>query len=381
MRKFYLLVSTILVLFACKSPSKLYERGNYNDAIDASIKKLQKNPGDAEAKTVLKQSYHYAVSRHEDEIRILAKSSNENRYDQLYQQYDRLQDLYEKIRRYPSAFNYVKPTDYSSYLETYKDKAAEVHMERGLQWMEREDKLSSREAYREFKTALRYKPQNFDIKRKMEEAFDAAVVNILLIPLDAYQGSYYYSNNSYQMRNFQDRVLRQLNYNSGNEFIRFYEERDARTKRIRPDEILEIRMGRMNMGQPYDQNSSRKVSKDVVVKETVFSKDSVVKEYAKVHATITTTKRVLVSDVDMFITARDDRGRMLWSDNFKGEHRWQTEFASYTGDERALSDSDKTAINKKDKTPPREDAVAEELLQRLESDITHRLRNYYNRYQ
>jgi hypothetical protein len=118
-----------------------------------------------------------------------------------------------------------------------------------------------------------------------------------------------------------------------------------------------------------------------VVKETVFSKDSVVKEYAKVHATITTTKRVLVSDVDMFITARDDRGRMLWSDNFKGEHRWQTEFASYTGDERALSDSDKTAINKKDKTPPREDAVAEELLQRLESDITHRLRNYYNRYQ
>lgn len=382
MRNFYFIITLAAFFFtACKSPGKLYEKGNYNDAIDAAIKKLQKDPYDAENRDILKRAYSYAVSRHEDEIRILSNGSSESRYDQTCQQYYQLQDLYEKIRKYPTVYQYIKPTDYSSHVETYKNKAAEAHVEKGLKWMEGDDKRSYREAYQEFRTASRYKPDDIDIRRNLEDAYDAAVTKILVVPLDAYNSSYYYANNSYLMRNFQDKLLRSLNYNGSNEFTKFYTEQNAQSKRLVPDAIVEMRMGRMNMGQPYDQSSSRQVSKDVVVKETVFSKDSVIKQYAKVYANITTVKRTLISDVDMFITTREPKGRILWSDNFKGEHRWQTEFTTYTGDERALSESDKSLLNKKDKTPPREEEMADELLRRLESDITSRLRNYYNRYQ
>ncbi len=382
MRNFYILVTlTALFFTACKSPSKLYEKGNYNDAIDVALKKLQKDPYDAEHRDVLKKAYSYAVSRHEDEIRILSNGSSDSKYDQVYQQYNQLQDLYEKIRKYPTVYQYIKPTDYSSYIETYKDKAVDMHVQKGLRWMEGDDKRSFREAYLEFRTASRYKPDDIDIKKNLEDAYDAAVTKILVIPLDAHNSSYYYANNSYQMRNFQDRLLRSLNYSGGNEFTKFYTEQNLQSNRVVPDEIVEMRMGRMNMGQPYDQTSTKQVSKEVVVKETVFSKDSVIKQYAKVYANITTVKRTLVSDVDMFITTREPKGRILWSDNFKGEHRWQTEFVTYTGDERALSDSDKTLLNKKGKTPPQEEEVADELLRRLESDITSRLRNYYSRYQ
>jgi hypothetical protein len=71
----------------------------------------------------------------------------------------------------------------------------------------------------------------------------------------------------------------------------------------------------------------------------------------------------------------------LWSDNFRSEHRWTTEFSTYTGDERALSENDKALLNKNDKKPPSEDAIADQLLQKLENDVTYRLRNYYTRYQ
>jgi hypothetical protein len=266
-------------------------------------------------------------------------------------------------------------------VETYRDKAFETHVAKAGKWMEEADRRSFREAYMEYKKALRYKPDDFDTKKKLEDAYDAAVVNVLLIPMDVANNSYYYSNSPYQARNFQDALIRNLNYNTGNDFIKYYTEWSAESKRIQPDEIVEMRMGRMNIGQPFDQSSSRQVSKDVVVKETVYSKESVVKQYSKVYANITTTRRTLVSDVDMYITAREPNGKILWSDNLRSEHQWKTEFASFTGDERALSENDKSLLNKKDYRTPTQEDITNDLLGKLQNDVIYKLRNYYNRYQ
>ena len=366
---------------SCKSPAKLYDKGNYNDAMDAAIKKLQKDPNDYESREVLKSSYKYAVSEYEDRIRILSNGSSETKYDQIYLQYDQLQNLYEKIRKYPAIVQFMKPADYSDFVETYRNKAHEDHIAKGDKWMESEDRRSYREAYYEFRKALRYKPDDFDTKKKTEDAYEAAVVKVMLIPMDVMNNNYYYSNSSYQVRNFQDALIRNLNYNSGNEFIKYYTEWSTESKRIQPDEIVEMRMGRMNIGQPYDQSSNRQVSKEVVIKERVYSKDSVVKEYGKVYANVITTKRTLVSDVDMYVTAREPKGRILWSDNLRSEHQWKTEFATYTGDERALTESDKALLNKKDNKAPQQDDITNDLLSKLQNDVTYRLRNYYNRYQ
>ena len=382
MRKLYFITVLIAVLFTfCKSPAKLYDRGNYNDAMDAAIKKLQKDPSDYESREVLKSSYKYAVEERQDQIRILSNSSNETKYDQIFQQYNQLQGLYEKIRRYPAIVQFLKPVDYSADVETYSTKAFEAHLAKADRWMDGEDRRSYREAYYEFKKALSYKPDDFDTKKKLEDAYDAAVVKVMLVPTDAINSNYYYSNSSYQVRNFQDALMRNLNYNTGNDFIKYYTEWSTGSKQIQPDEIVEMRMGRMNIGQPYDQNSSRQVSKEVVVKEKVYGKDSVAKEYAKVYATITTTKRTLVSDVDMYVTAREQKGRILWSDNVRSEHQWKVEFASYTGDERALIESDKTLLTKKDYKTPKEEDITNDLLTKLQNDVVYKLRNYYNRYQ
>lgn len=373
---------SLFFLSACKSASKAYEQGNYEDAIERAVKKLQKDPNDAPTIALLKQAYKDAVEQREESIRNLSNSNSDLRWEQMYQQYMHLQSLYQMVRQYPSAAKAVQPTDYASYVHTYRDKAAETYYQRGLKWMEEDTKNSYKEAYHEFQKALRFKPEDVETKRQMQKAYDAAVVKVVVLPLDSYNGSYYYSNSSYQMRNFQNRIMRQLNNYSGNDFIKFYTEWDARGNNLEPDEVLEMRLGRMIIGQPFDRSSNRRVSKEVVVKETVYKKDSVVKEYARVNATITTTQRTLVSEASMLLTAREPNGRILWSDEVSAEQRWQVEFATYTGDERALSEKDKELLNSRnDRRQPRAEDIADDLLRRLENNLSHRLRNYYNRYQ
>ena len=377
MNKFYLLpLLALLVLFGCKSASKAYESGDYQSAIGRSLKKLQKDPYDYEAQDVLKKAYTYAVSKHQDEIRILSNSSSENRYQQIYYQYSTLQGLYRDIRNIPSADKAVKPTDYSSHLETYKGKIADMHVAKGDTWMKEGSRRGAREAYSQYRQALDHRPESMEIKNKMEDAYEAAVVDVLLLPTNTYTGNI----NSYEVRNFQTRIISQLANSSSYQFIRYFSEADLKSKKIKPTETVELQLSHLDIGRAFDESSTREVSKEVVTKETVYKPDSVVKQTSTVKARIITTKRTVVSMGDVVLTARDSMGKVVWTEVVKGEHRWETKFATYNGDERALSDTDINLVNTKEKKAPEESTVVNEVLRQLGSNLSSRLQNHYTRY-
>ncbi len=373
-----LLIAASFFFISCKTASKSYDKGNYDDAIELGVKKLQKDPTDNETKDLVKSAYTYAVNEHEANIRNLSGSSNDNRYEAILKEYNKLQDLYNNIHESPAAVNVVNPTNYNEYVQTYRNKAAEVHLVKAEKWMNEGTKKAYREAYNEYGYALRYQNTD-DVKRKRDEAYNAALVKVLVVPIQNY-GSYSYHSN-YQLEQFQNDIMRTLAYNMNDNFVRFYSEWDLRNKNLEPDQILEMNLGRVRIGQPYDERSQREVSKEVVTKEIVYKADSVVKQYTTIKATITTTRRTLVSQGDLYLTIRDPKGRILWTDRFTGEHRWQTEFASYTGDDRALSDSDRSLLNRnKNYNAPGEDEIMSELYRQIQSDLSNRLRGYFARY-
>jgi hypothetical protein len=205
------------------------------------------------------------------------------------------------------------------------------------------------------------------------------VTKVLVVPIQESYGSYNYRN-SYQFQNFQNEVMRTLSFNMGSEFVKFYSEWVLRNNNLEPDQVMELNIGRVIIGRPYDNNRSREVSKRVVSKEIVYKPDSIVKEYTTVRARITSTERTVVSEGELYITVRDVKGRTIWNDRFTGQHRWQTEFASYTGDERALSESDKASMNRRNDYPPSEDEVLEKLFRQINNELSYRLRNYFARY-
>lgn len=375
---YFLLFASGLFLFSCSTPTKAYNKGDYADAIELGVKKLQKDPGDYETRDLVKSAYTFAVNQHEEEIRNLSASSNDNRYEAILKEYNKLQDLYNTLTEYPAVAQMITATNYSSYVQTYRDKVADIHLAAAEKWMDEGTKASFRNAYNEYNYALRYR-NNMAIKAKRDEAYNAALTKVLVVPIQNYGGYSY--NSSYQLQQFQAEVMRTLAYNMNNDFIKFFSEWDLRNNNLEPDQILEMNLGRIRIGQPYDERTQRQVSKEVVIKETVYKPDSVVKQYGTVRATITNTRRTLLSEGELYLSLRDPKGRTIWNDRFNGQHRWQTEFATYTGDERALSESDRAALNKNPNyNTPREDEIMAELYRQIQSDLSYRLRNYYSRF-
>lgn len=368
-----------LVAFSCKTASKLYEKGNYDEAVELAAKKLQKDPDDPKLLDIIQNAYRYAVNDHEDRIRSNSESNNELKWEWMFNEYVSLQRLYDAIYRVPYVYNIVNPVNYSSYLVTYAEKAGDVRYERGLTFMNRYDKQSYRNAYREFQTALKFKPGHRDIVTKMEEAYDYAVTNVVILPMQQY-GGYVYSSYAVGGFNFDDQLLRDLQYNSGSEFVKFYSGWDARSKNVRIDQEVEMQLANADIGRHYDNRSSRKVMKEILVKEIVYKPDSVVKEYAKVYADIITTRRTMSSTAMLQVRVRDADGRWLWSDNFSGNHNWSTEFASFKGDERALSETDKQLVNRRQEFAPPESEIMRIMLEQIGNDARYRIANYFNRF-
>ena len=380
MTKFYaaLIIAGSFFIYSCKSASKAYQKGDYTNAIELGVKKLQKDPNDYDTREMVQKSYNYEVSKHEDEIRILSNSTSDTRIDQIYQDYSHLQHLYDVIHQYPAVAAVIKTTDYSSYLETYRQKAVEVHTNKAAQWASEGTKQSYREAYKEYCAALNYRADDIDLKRQRDAAFDLAVTKVVISPIQDFGVSQYSSG--FQMSNFQNDIIRTLSYAMSSNFVKFYNDFEARTKNITPDNVLELNFSRVTIGIPNDEKTVREISKQVVVKEIVYKPDSVVQQYGTVKANITTTKRTLLSQGDLIITLRDMKGQIVWSDRFTGQKSWQTQLVSYTGDERALSDDDKKQCNQSTYNPPSQEQTLNDLLSQIQSDLSSRLRGYYTSY-
>lgn len=373
---FFIAVSTWLA--GCKSASKLYQKGNYDEAVQVAVKKLQKDPNDSKLKSVVQDAYRYAVTDHENRIRNYSSMDNEMKWEWMYNEYSDLQNLHNVIFKAPSVYELVRPKDYSPDINANASKASDVHYNRGMQLMNDNNRQSFKNAYREFKTAIGFKPGDANIQRMMNEAYDAALTVVAIIPVNNY--GFQYASYNYQLQNFDNDIIRILQNNTVNEFVKFYSTLETQRLNIVPDEVVEMHFTQINIGRINDNYSTREISKEVVVKETVYKPDSVIKQYAKVKAIITTTQRTMSSQGTLSINVRDTKGRSLWSDNVVGNSSWSTSFSSYTGDERALSDEDRTSLNQTFDTPPREQDVVKCIQEGIYSDLIYKVKNRYSRY-
>ena len=377
--KFYslLVLSLTIIMVGCKTAGKLYQKGDYDGTVNQAVKELQKKPGDPERITLLKNAYQFAIGGHESKIRNYHSASNDLKWEWIYNEYAALQGLYHAIRKSPSAYEIILPKDYSGELMTYSEKASEIHIERGLRYMEHNDKQNAKNAYREFQSALYFKPGDIGIRNMIADAYEAAVTRVVILPAEKF--GFMYGSYNYELQRFSDELIRNLQ-NNKNEFVEFLTEWDAGNRSSEPDHIVKMNFNNLNIGHFRDNNSTREVINEVVIKEIVYRPDSIVREYGKVKARITTTNRTLFADGFLRIDIRDKNGRYLWSDNIGGSYNWATAFSTYIGDERALSEQDKQLVNQMPPAVPHESEIIRIIKNNINNDLLYRLRNFYSRY-
>lgn len=356
----------------------MYEKGSYDEAVELAAKKLQKNPHDAALLDILQNAYRFAVEDHENRIKNNAGSNNALRWEWNYSEYLDLQRLFNVIRKVPLVYDIIRPTDYSSYVTTYKDKAGNARYDRGLELMENNTRSSYKEAYFEFQKALALKPGNLSAKQKMDEAYANAVLNVIVLPV--VQSGYQYGSFNDSYNNIDYDVLRNLNIKNNNYFVRYYSPAEAGNYNIRRDQVVEMRFSNSAINRYREQCSTREVSNQVVVKETVIRPDSIIKEYATVKAKITTTCRTLRSGGLLQVTVRDHNNQWLWSDTYRGDYNWSTEFSTYTGDTRALSEEDKKLVNRREEFPPGNNDIIQVILKEAQTRAECGIKDYFNRF-
>lgn len=375
--KLYLITGLLgtLFLLSCKTAKKMYEKGNYDEAVELAAKKLQKDPDDPKLRSIITEAYRFAEADHQATIRSFAESSNELKWEWIYNEYAALQKMYDAIYRVPEIYRLLAPADHSESLATYAERAGQVRFDRGIYFMEQGDKASYKKAYRELDAALKFRPGHRDILLLRDEAYEMAVTNVIIHPLLHYGGPVFSSYNPGGF-DLDDQLVRQLQFGSGNEFTRFFSSWDARAQQVRPDLQIELSLSRLDIGRPREIRNTRRVTNRVLVKETVYRPDSIIREYANVSADIISTRRTIQSEALLDISVFSESGGLIWNERIPASRSWSTETVHFTGDERALSSEDRQRVKAVGDPPPHERDITRALLDEVAGNAVYRVRNF-----
>jgi hypothetical protein len=170
----FIIILTV-IMSGCGSSKKQLEKGNYDSAIEKSVKQLRKDRTDKKQIDILESAYKIANEQDNERVRFLKMEGKPNNWDEIYLVYKRLSDRQSLVRTVTPLstggrsveFPYV---DYLQDMIAAKRKAADFYYAHGNELMKSNIKESFRQAYNEFVRAKDYVGDYDGINDKILEA-------------------------------------------------------------------------------------------------------------------------------------------------------------------------------------------------------------------
>lgn len=373
MKNLLILLSALIVL-SCSSGKKQFEQGNYETAVSKAVNRLRNSPNNKKGRETLKQAYPLASKVHLSNIKQLKNSSERFKWDGITMSYARLNGLYDQITRCPACLEVLPRV--KNYRNEYNDAsilAAEERYAAGLEELAQKDRESAKVAYQHFQRVQELQRNYKDTSQKLEEARFYATLHVVLDQIPVHSRSLGLSHEFFQNR-LQEELDRRVN-----EFVRFYSPAEAtRVGLDQPDHVIVLQFDDFVVGQVYVKETSRQVSKDSVVVGTTTVEDETYDVYGTVEAEYTTFSKYIDSRglLDMRIyDAKTDR--ILLQRKMPGEFNWVSEWASYKGDKRALTEEELELTKFNEPPPPAPQFLFEQFCQPIYSQALGHIRNYY----
>jgi hypothetical protein len=367
-----------LLFSSCKSVNKLYQKGDYDEAVYTAVKKLQKNKLKDGTKELVADAYAKAIRQREANIDNLKQRNDELRWEAIVYEYEHMQGLSDAINRSPEALQYVRPVNFNNALAEARSQAADIRYSRGLRFMNYGDKQNARNAWNEFAIANRYKPGS-EVQEQLRRAYDAAATYVVLAPVTAR----YYNMSDYA-RSLERDLLSNLQNSSPSQFVRFYSAWDAQRMNLKADHVIELRYNDIRRGDVNRDRSERDLVKEnVLLREVYVRPDSVVREYGRVTGKMTKVKETVNSEGSLYMTVRDaNNGYVVVDRRVESNYCWANEYATFTGDERVLTNEDRTLLNNsrnQNNNQPDERQLLSSLTRDIYNRVCGELRDFYSR--
>ncbi len=367
----------VFILSSCTSGKKALERGDYYQSSLQAIERLRKNPDHKKSRMVLEKSYPLAVKFYTDKINNLRHSSDPFKNGQIVANYQILNQLYDEIQRCPAALEIIpNPGKYYNEIQTYSGLAAEERYNAGMAEMKSGSRMDAKDAYYNFLKANDYSPGYKDVAEWINRAHEAATLYVIFdqipVPTVQYQLSVQF---------FQDQVEQFLSNYKNNEFIRFIPARDN-TDSITPDQYMVINFDDFSVGNTNNYKDTREVSRDSVVVGKVKMDDGTQKDViGTVKATYTEFREEIISKglVSMRIMNANNN-QVLLHQKYPGEYDWRTYWATYKGDERALSREELSRTKSRAVEPPDPQDLFIEFCKPIYNQLTTSINSFYSQY-
>lgn len=150
---------TLFLFQSCVSSERLLEKGDYDAALDKSIKKVTKDPDKKSEIQVLKKAYNYAQQKDNERINDLRKTGQPNIWGNVFTIFNQMNRRQNKLKSIPyqvrNKLN-IPQVNYSSQIEDARYKAAEYHFVLAQQLLNQQNKRKAREAYQELQNVEQY---------------------------------------------------------------------------------------------------------------------------------------------------------------------------------------------------------------------------------
>jgi len=181
----YLLI-TALIFSSCGSSKKMMEGGNYDAAINKSVKQLRKKPDSPKDAEILDRAYRLANEQDQERVRFLERENNPNNYDEVFATYSRLKNRQSLVRTVLPMnvagrqvnYDYV---DYDTQIIKAKRIAAEYYYGSGKELMKVGTKEAYRQAYVEMTKAQDYSGGMYpELNELIEEARFKGISRVLV---------------------------------------------------------------------------------------------------------------------------------------------------------------------------------------------------------
>lgn len=359
MKTIYLLLFTALLSVSCNSvkrTKKFVARGDYNQAIELAVKKLQKDKGAKEYDAhirLLEEAFLKAKDEDTRHIALLKKENNPRNSKEIYYTYLDLQDRQNLIRpllplhslEMGRKANFVF-TDYSNDLINAKDAYVKSLYQEAIVYMQRNTKEDSRSAYNVLCELDDVSPNYRDVFQLKEETHfqgtDFVFVKLnnrtnQFLPFRLEQDLLDF--NTYGLNDFwteyHSKMENGINYDLGIDL-------NFQTIQISPERISDrqyTRNARVKDGYDYRRDRRGNIVRDSLGNAIKIDK------LVNVSATITITtqqKSVLVGGAVVYKDL--NKRRQLNSFPLSSEFVFENVFAKYRGDQRALTADDRTLI-------------------------------------
>jgi hypothetical protein len=371
---FYTLISLAL-LASCKTNKDYLGRSDNDNTLFDAVKTLKKHNSDTAALKALPVLYSAAQQRNLRKINSYSTSNNPEHWDKMISAYGTLQEMHDAIVENDAASTVVKPVNYRQTITELKQQAAADYYNLASASLQRPGREEAKKAYNYFKKADKLVPGYEDAKLRMDEAFEHAMVNVVINPVQ--DNSYFFNtgwgNYGYNYSNeyFQQTLVRELKgINSSRYPARFYTDWEARRDNVVPDWEVNLTLRNMNIPRPMTYSYSRNASQQVEVGRDTSGRII----YKTVYATVNIARQSFTANADMEINITDlVTHKNIIYNTFREDYRWEEEHATYSGDSRALSANDWALINNSYYNEPRKEDVLNELYRKIYPQVKNKI--------